>query len=160
MYQVFSQHAVHLLHNQELTVVIYNAQQIVIINHKNIYNNYFTAWLGCCFSMQLHILVFQLDQTVLYCIFYIGIHVYPVSEFACRQPCLLSSSVVAVQSTLMVYALSSCRFASLAVASCIFHMDVHTARSTVVLIVLTLCIGLISVHLCCLHGCGMVTNLQ
>ena len=36
----------------------------------------------------------------------------------------------------MIYVLSSFRCAALAVASCISHIDVHTGRFTVVLIVL------------------------
>ena len=45
------------------------------------------------------------------------------SFFVCGQPCI-------------IHALSSCRFAFLAVASCISYMDVHTGRSNVLLIVL------------------------
>ena len=129
-------------------------------------------------------LILQAGWALLYCIFYITIHVYWLYRLMHKQPIFLSSNVVAVQlvqylhlqlrtfyypctfyghtiyhgllmsngpiflyvlchtiflsgKSCMIYALSSCRCASLVVASCISHMDVHTGRSIVVLIVLT-----------------------
>ena len=180
-----------------------------IINHKNIYTNHF-PWLGWhlmgyCFAMQQHILVFQTGWTVLYCIFYISIHVYSVYGFACKQPHNLDSLVVAVQMVqhlhlqlrryysfafyghtiyhgqlmsdgaiflyvlchiiflcsqlCMIYALRSCRCASLAVAFCISFMDVHTGRSAAVLIVLTFMLRP-PISLCFLHGYWCISRIM
>ena len=101
LYQVFSQHALHLLYNWEHAVVTYNIQKCFIIDHKNICANHFT-WLGpyfmgYCILLWLCILVFQTCCAMFYCVFYISIHVKPLYVFIHKQPHLLNSHVVAVQ---------------------------------------------------------------
>ena len=54
----------------------------------------------------------------------------------------------------MIYALSSYRYTSLAVTSCISHMDAQTGRSTVVLIRLTFMLRP-HIYIFSLHACGL-----
>ena len=68
-YQVFGWQALHLFHNQELAAIIYNGQQIFIINHKYICTNHLPqlGWnlVGCCPFLQLLVLVLQTSGTFL-----------------------------------------------------------------------------------------------
>ena len=80
-----------------------------------------------------------------------------MSQYFCVS-CAASSFLCGQPFTVIAY--SSSRFTSLVVASCRAHVDVYTWKCTAVSITLTLCLGLVSLHLCSFYGCVMITNLQ
>ena len=100
-YEVFCQHVLHLLHNQEFTVLIYNAQQIFISNHKNICANHFPWFVQelmmCYFSSGCIFRYFRQVGNGFTAFFHVSIHVYSIYGFVHKQAHLLNSHVVFVQ---------------------------------------------------------------